>query len=153
MPASEVNWNELCSAKWFVIIGLGLATRVNGSVFPPYPEFIQTNPPVLHVKIQALTVGVSSVPPIWPPAGWLLSRSTPQHLTASTLSVKKKNAWKPGWLFHRTSRLDVTKSRRVKQGAVLSVEGSSSWPPGRKLSEEAAWVFSPGAPFRALYTS
>ena len=27
-----------------------------------YPEFIQTNPAVLHVKIQALTVGVSSVP-------------------------------------------------------------------------------------------
>lgn len=62
--ASEVSWNELCSAEWFVNIGLDLATRVNRSVFLPYPEFVQTNSPVLYLKIQELFQ--SRVSPICP---------------------------------------------------------------------------------------
>lgn len=94
--------------------------------------------------------------PIWPcvliTCGLNAFKKHPSASDGEHALSEKKNAWKPAWLFHWTSRLDVTKSRHVKQGAVLSVEGSSSWPSGRELGEEATWASSPGAPFRALFS-
>lgn len=99
---------------------------MNKSVFLPYPEFIQTDPPVLYLKTEALIVPVSRVPPSVPAhesSVELFAVTTPlsvwdTHTPAAVTSLEK-----PGevvlLLVHSVR---VPESRHVEPGATVGGE-------------------------------